>query len=152
MPLSFAQLLTTLQALGTRRLAIGRARLGFEGAGEYPVLVVEPDPLVSETSRGQLVYELALLVLDRARDPAGAYRPDPDQVPALLAATGQWADELVEQLRAEHPGDVVLGSVSRAALTDFGADLATGWRVELRLQARQDLNRQANASLFEARS
>ncbi len=150
MQLSFSALLDYLQSLGTRRLAIGRARLGFEGAGEYPVLVVEPDPLCSEVRTGLLSYDLAFLVLNREQDPNGEYRPDPSQVPALLAQTGQWADEIIEQLRQENIGDVVPGSVGRVALTDFGPQLATGWRVELKLQVAQQLDRRTNAALFDA--
>lgn len=149
MRFDFVQLLDYLQGLGRRRTAIGRALLGYQGAGQYPVLVVEPDPLVAESTAGLLTYDLAILVLDRERDAQGAYRPDPDQVPALLAATGQWCDELMELLRAEYPGDLKPGSYTRVALSGFGSDLATGWRAELRVQVRQDVNRNTNATLFD---
>ena len=148
MQFDFAQTLDYLQSLGKRRLAIGRARLGYEGKGQYPVVVVEPDPLAAESSPGLLNYDLAFLVLDRERDAQGQYRPDPEQVPRLLTTTGQWADELIEQLRREYPGDLMKGTYSRVALTDFGTDLATGWRCELRLQVSQLLDRNANAALF----
>jgi hypothetical protein len=148
MPRDFSQLLDYLQALGRRRLAIGHARLGFEGKGQYPVVVVEPDPFAGESSPGLLNYDFAFLVLDREQDENGAYRRDPSQEPALLATTGQWCDELIEQLRAENPGDVVKATYTRAALTEHGADLATGWRAEFRLQVAQAIDRTANTALF----
>lgn len=150
MQFDFSQTLAYLQGLGTRHQAIGRARLAFEGKGEYPLVVVEPDPLVAESSPGLLNYDLAFLVLDREQDENGEYRPDQEQHPALLATTGQWADELIEQLRHEYPGDLGKNSYARAALTDFGADRATGWRVELRLQVRQNIDRNTNATLFDS--
>lgn len=151
MQFDFTQLLDYLQSLGRRRAAIGRASLGYAGEGLYPIVVVEPDPLCAESTAGLLTYDVALLVLDRERDATGEYRPDPGQVPGLLARTGQWCDELVEMLHHEHPGDVVKGSYSRVAIpAGVGGDLATGWRVELRLQVRQYLNRNTNAALFTA--
>lgn len=147
MQFTFTEALDYLKSLGERRLAIGRAVLGYEGAKQYPVLVVEPDPLAAESSPGLLNYDFAVLVLDR-ESVDGQYRKDPEQWPAVLARTGQWADELLEMLRHEYPGDLKPGAYSRVALTEFGADLAIGWRVELRLQVQQNINRNTNAALF----
>jgi hypothetical protein len=145
---SFDEVLDYLQGLGRRRTDIDRAALGYEGAGEYPVLVVEPDPFCGESSPGLMNYDFAFLVLNREQDANGNYRRNPSQEPALLAQTGQWCDELIEMLRHENPGDLAKGTYSRVALTQYGSDLATGWRVELRLQVAQNINRQTNAALF----
>ncbi|MDO7846474.1 hypothetical protein Q5H92_08905 [Hymenobacter sp. M29] len=146
---SFDEVLNYLQGLGRRRTAISRAALGYEGSGQYPVLVVEPDPFCGESSPGLMNYDFAFLVLNREADENGVYqRRDPAQEPALLAQTGQWCDELIEMLRHENPGDLAKGTYNRAALTQHGTDLATGWRVEFRLQVAQNIDRRANADLF----
>lgn len=148
MQFTFLEALEYLQGLGRRRTAIGRALLGYEGKGEYPLVLVEPDPLVAESSPGLLNYDFAFLVLAREQQADGSYRPDPEQRPGILATTGQWADELIEMLRSEYPGDLKPGTYSRVALTEYGTDQATGWRVEIRLQVKQNINRTTNNALF----
>lgn len=150
MQFDFTGTLNYLLSLGNRRLAIGRALLGYEGKGTYPVMVVEPDPLAAESSPGLLTYSFAFLVLDRERDEKGVYRKNPEKWPAVLATTGQWCDELVEMLRHEYPGDLKPGTYSRVALTEYSGEVATGWRCELQLQVKQPLNRVTNAALFDA--
>lgn len=150
--MTFAVLLNTLAALGTRHAQIGRSAL--TGTGEapegshYPLLLIEADPLCEELSPQLDTYSFAVQVLDRPRDAAGDYRAGAEPVAQVLTRTKEWADQLLQQLRDEHPGWVD-GRPSLLGLPEIaGTDLATGWRVEFRLKVPRALDRAANAALF----
>lgn len=144
-PSPFAAQLDYLVALGRRHLAIGRAELTRDGQASgtltYPLVLVEADVQGSETTQALDTLTFAIQVLDKP-DRLGA-----EPLPDLLGRTKAWADELTQQLRDELPGR--LASVNYLALPgEAGADLATGWRVELSLKVPKDLDRSLTASRF----
>ncbi|HEX8658451.1 MAG TPA: hypothetical protein VF690_12985 [Hymenobacter sp.] len=152
--MTFSALLDALASLGSRHRQIGRAALTGTGEApansEYPLLLVEADPLCEELTVNLDSYSFALQVLDRERDAQGDYRAGAEDVAVVLTRTKEWADELLQQLRDEHPGWVD-GKPSFLGLPQSaGTDLATGWRLELRLKVPRDFNRNANAAKFNA--
>ncbi|MDO7849002.1 hypothetical protein Q5H92_21740 [Hymenobacter sp. M29] len=152
--MTFAALLDTLASFGRRHRQIGRAAL--TGTGEapansvYPLLLVEADPLCEGMTLGIDSYSIALQVLDRERDQYGEFRADAEDVPAMLTRTKDWADQIIQQLRDENPGWID-GNPSFLGLPQCaGTDLATGWRIEMRLKVPRELNRVTNAAFFDA--
>lgn len=150
--MTFAALLATLADLGVRHRHIGQAAL--TGTGEapegsrYPLVLIEADPLCEELTPQLDTYSMAMQVLDQSRDASGYYRAGAEAVADVLTRTKEWADQLMQQLRDEHPGWLD-GKPSFLGLPEIaGTDLATGWRVEFRLKVPRNLDRAANAALF----
>ena len=150
MPLTYATAHEYLLQLGRRFAPIGRAQLSYDGLlvdAEYPLLVVEGDSQGSDVLRegsqptGVESFTVAVQVLTMPE------RADATLLPAMLAETKGWAEALNEQLRQEHAGCLL--NVGWLALPGVaGTDLATGWRVELTLKLRKDIDRTVSAALF----
>lgn len=141
-----------MASLGRRHKAIGRAaRTGTGEAPEgstYPLLLVEADPLCEEVTTSLDVYSFAVQVLDRPADERGDYRAGAEEVADVLTRTKGWADQILQQLRDENPGMIANKPTFLALPEIAGTDLATGWRVEFRLNVERSLDRNANAAHF----
>lgn len=151
--MTFAAFLDLLASYGKRHRLIGRAHL--TGTGEapagstYPLLLVEADPLCEELTLGLDTYSVAIQVLDRERDASSEWRADAEDVATVLTRTKEWGDNIIQQLRDENPGWIE-GKPSFLGLPQCaGTDLATGWRIEMRLKVPRELNRLTNAALFD---
>ena len=144
---SYSQLLDYLASLGTRHAEIGRAEITYDGQGSgktaYPLVLVEGDALRDELTPGLDRYSLAIQVLTQSA------RQGQETPAVLLARCAVWVDEILQQLRDEMPGALDGQPSAVAFVGNAGSDLATGWRVELRLKLpKPALNRQTNAAKF----
>jgi hypothetical protein len=150
--LTYATAFPYLVGLGQRFSLIGRAELTLTGevSGElgYPLLLIEADPSGNEIidpsrSTGLDTFTIAVQVLTQAPSPTQA------DLLLMLEQTNDWADNLTEQLRKERGGQ--LANINKLPLPgQAGTDLACGWRVELQFKLAKAINRNTNATLFEA--
>jgi hypothetical protein len=118
---------------------------GGGGATPYPQIFLEAELSFNETSPGHYECRAALQVLDRpaAHGLNAGTRWQRD----LLAQTGEYVEELLEQLRVEDVlQDVKLGDA--LTLTDVGRDKACGHRIEVSFSFTSAVDRAQAASRF----
>jgi hypothetical protein len=119
------------------------------GATEYPQCFLEAELLLAETQAGRYTCTAALQVLDRPE--AHGENLGTRWQRELLATTGEYVEELLEQLRQEDElQDVKLTGLVN--LIDVGSDLACGWRMEISFSFLSQVSRKQVRSRFSPRA